>query len=377
MKLVINQKINKILKHPFTYILIIFIITRIILTIVGTTTRINSNYSSQFNFSQHSAVDMWGGWDSWWYNRIATTGYSGEKITAAYRNGQSELAFFPLYPLLTQALGKIVGNVFTAGLIISNLALLGSAWLLYLYVKIDSDEPTAKRAVRYLFIFPIAFVFSCFLTESLFLFLVLLSFYFARKRYWLWCGLAGFFASLTRNLGVFLILPLFFEYLDSINYQIRKINHNIIYFLFLPLALFLVSYFNYKSTGDWLNFIHIQSAWGRQPGNPLLHILNDFMGGEIRQVCNCFFLFLVLGIISLNLRYLKFQEWLFAMYSIFIPASTGIVSIPRYSLIIFPIYIILAKISHNKTLDFALMLFFIPLQIMFISLWSIGSDIIM
>src|SRR5215813_6126646 len=58
-------------------------------------------------------VDMWIRWDSRWYQRIATEGYSYSPID------QSSVAFFPLYPLLIRAVSLLGIDPFIAGILIT------------------------------------------------------------------------------------------------------------------------------------------------------------------------------------------------------------------------------------------------------------------
>ena len=62
----------------------------------------------------------------------------------------TNVAFFPLYPMLMRVLGPFVGGVIPAGFLISNLALLGGLIFLYLLAELEtsaaSAEPTATTS---------------------------------------------------------------------------------------------------------------------------------------------------------------------------------------------------------------------------------------
>ncbi|MCK7515454.1 MAG: hypothetical protein MZV70_73380 [Desulfobacterales bacterium] len=79
------------------------------------------------NIPSYSWLDIWGQWDTGWYLDIAKNWYAAE---AHYQN-YCNYAFFPFYPTLIKLLGAVMGNHFYAGLIISNVSLLGAAILLY------------------------------------------------------------------------------------------------------------------------------------------------------------------------------------------------------------------------------------------------------
>lgn len=160
------------------------------------------NYSWQFK-KVYTPWQLWGRWDTEHFNLIATQGYNAPK----------ETAFFPLYSLLERGLLLVVHNPLIAGLLISNVAALIMLVVLYRLVLEDFGCERAARTVLYLIVFPSAFFFAAAYNESLFVCLTLLSFYHMRHGYWWLAGLFGLLASLTRSVGVFLLVPFCYEYL--------------------------------------------------------------------------------------------------------------------------------------------------------------------
>src|SRR5688572_27974358 len=65
----------------------------------------------------------WAQWDSGWYHRIASDGYSW------VAGQQSTVAFFPAYPLVVRAFGVLVDDPYLAGIAVTFLAGLGVAVL--------------------------------------------------------------------------------------------------------------------------------------------------------------------------------------------------------------------------------------------------------
>jgi len=72
------------------------------------------NFSPQ-KYSIHDLILQWNHWDTSQFTDIAQYGYN-----APWRS-----AFFPLYPMLEALLTPILHKPFYAGLVISNLAILG------------------------------------------------------------------------------------------------------------------------------------------------------------------------------------------------------------------------------------------------------------
>jgi hypothetical protein len=102
-------------------------------------------------------------WDGGWYRRIVLDGYGDTQETAA---------FWPAYPALVRALSSATGlSPESSGVLISNLAFLGGLIALQRLVTRSYGVSVAMRAVWLVALNPVAFFFSAFYTESLFLLL--------------------------------------------------------------------------------------------------------------------------------------------------------------------------------------------------------------
>jgi len=98
-----------------------------------------------------------------------------------------------------RGLGQIIGDVDLAGIVISNVSLLIACIILYRLAKLDADEAFALRSVKFMMLFPTAFIYSGIFTESLFLALALGCFYYSRLGKWYLVGILGFCLTLTRS----------------------------------------------------------------------------------------------------------------------------------------------------------------------------------
>src|SRR5258707_1821337 len=191
-------------------------------------------------------LDIFARWDSKWYLSVIKTGYQASTdLKTAYSN----MAFFPLYPYLVKSLGwsGLVlpdGFYILVGLILSNLCFLGSMVLLYrlIIVSLGFDESAAQRTLTLLFVYPASFFFSAFYPESLFFFLVLLSFTFALDEKWLLTGICAALAVLTRPQGVVLVPALGWLYMEKREWKLREIRASAAWLLLAPLALLLHFY---------------------------------------------------------------------------------------------------------------------------------------
>jgi len=146
----------------------------------------------------------WQRWDALWYQQIAEHGYQA---------GTRTPAFYPLYPLVSHLVSiPLGGHIVLAELLVSSVAFVLAMWLLYQVARFHADHRAASLTVLLVAFFPVGFFFLAPYTESLYLALTLAVFYFIqRNRFWS-AGVAGLSAALCHEPGVFLALPLAYEY---------------------------------------------------------------------------------------------------------------------------------------------------------------------
>jgi Mannosyltransferase (PIG-V) len=150
-------------------------------------------------------LGYWAHWDGAWYAELATEGY-GERAPAS-------TAFFPVYPMLVK-LGTVVGGGPALwGVAVSLVSTLFALFFVYRIGEKLHDARAARAATLCLAFFPTAFFLNAVYTEALFLALTAGTFWAALvRRDFLVAGLLGALAAATRNVGVLLLVPLFFEW---------------------------------------------------------------------------------------------------------------------------------------------------------------------
>ncbi|MBI3455129.1 MAG: hypothetical protein HY002_05010 [Candidatus Rokubacteria bacterium] len=157
---------------------------------------------TQAYLGKNLSVATWVRWDAWWYLSVVERGYWFDP------QGQSNVAFFPLFPALIKALSALIGNPVVAGLLIANAAAVGATVALWVWVRDQAGPAAAERAVLWLLVFPFSFFFHTIYAESVFFLLVTLGFIAARRGNWPMAGVWGGLAAATRPMGV-LLLPAF------------------------------------------------------------------------------------------------------------------------------------------------------------------------
>ena len=238
-------------------------------------------------------------WDSEYYLAIAVGGYDDPRsphltpsgvttVTVDHTVSQSgssfgksvsvSYAFFPFYPWMIrifafplQILGlNPIATAALAGVIVSALGTLLGMLALYDLTRDLLGENDALRAVFYLIVFPTGFFLLQVYTEGLFVGLAFACLAMLRRKHWLAAALLGAAATLTRAVGVTLIIPMLItwfrtgEWMD-LDLEWRQIFHGGVplrpfyhaLLAFAPLIAFLIWRFSYLG----LAFDYIESNY--------------------------------------------------------------------------------------------------------------------
>jgi hypothetical protein len=151
---------------------------------------------------ERTFLSPWLRWDAVWYQRIVVHGYNAEDGTAQ---------FHPLYPWLASLIAKLGVHPLFSLFLISSMASLGFLFFYHRLARLDLEDTDARVSLLVMLMAPTAFVLFAPYSEALFLLCAVVSLYFARKQHWWLSGIAGGFATLTRQQGLFLLLPLAYE----------------------------------------------------------------------------------------------------------------------------------------------------------------------
>lgn len=283
-------------------------------------------------------------WDSNWYLDIASTGYKVDE-----NNTLSNIVFLPIYPYLIKSVSYLFNiNLIFSGWITSISFLFLACLYLFKLVRDFHKEINPLNTVFLLLIFPTAFFLNAVYTESLFLFLSLASFYYAKKRNYLAAGAFGFLASLTRISGILLFIPLLMEFFQNKNYVNKKHLTRIIPLFFVPVGAMLFFAFHWMKFGDPLLFFKVESAWGRSFNFNAEHFAFISRAAITNFSLDIFYLIFILAIIILLIRKRMYSYAVYVASTIVVAVSSGtLMSIGRYILVLFPIYIIGASLKNE------------------------------
>ncbi len=305
-----------------------------------------------------AVLEPWHRWDAPHYTDIAVFGYmSNDPGTLVPPSGYTQvypgdldlyIVFFPLYPWLVGAVNAIIGAPVAAAFVVSTVASLFVAPLLYRLVAVDLGRRIGLWAAGLLVIFPTAYFLHIGYTESLFLALAFGSIWLARTNRWWAAGAIGLLAALTRANGLVLIPALGVEaWLQWREHREPRVEWLAIGGIAIGFGIYLV--LNWSVYGDPLAFSAIQrSHWFKDLSPPWEGIAGMIEWTASADADNAFMLgWMELAFTGLGLAAtVATAIWLRPTWAMWMGGnwlliiSTGFVmSVPRYSLVLFGIMV--------------------------------------
>jgi hypothetical protein len=187
--------------------------------------------------------DTFAQWDSGWFIGIAHDGYRTKQTTA----------FFPLYPLLVRGAAEVVRSYVVAAVLVSLIAGAVAVVVLHRLARPSFADDT----ILFVALYPIAFVFTAAYSDGLFLALAAGSFLAAVQRRSLLAGLLGGLACATRLVGLALLPAL----LVLLWPRARRDVFRLAPLLLLPAAVGAYALYLDHHLGDAWAFLHVQSVY--------------------------------------------------------------------------------------------------------------------
>jgi hypothetical protein len=297
-------------------------------------------------------------WDTVWFLNIAGDGYRTVK----------EAAFLPLYPLLVHAFGFVTRSPLVAGVLVSLAAGGAAAVILSKLARPLIGESGARDVVLYLALYPLSFVFTAVYSEGVFLALSAAAFLAAlRNRPWL-AGIAGALAVATRLIGIALLPAL-----ALLIWNRRRSFGAVAPLLLLPAAVCLVAaYFQWRLGDAGVLFSAQHHFFGRElatlgPLGGLWDATSAGLSGSLDAVrtgdalgtLNALYFLLMLAAFALTWVAWRSLGPAFGIYSVAYLAvivsvpgkNLPLVSLPRFLLADFPLFLALAALTLDRPRD--------------------------
>ena len=315
----------------------------------------------------------WVRWDAQHYLKLAKEWYMGGTNTEIF------IVFYPLYPFLVKMLSVLTGTVFVSSMILSNLFLIIGCYYMYKLFAFEYDGGIAVNGLKYLLFFPVSFFLCAPFTESLFIMLSVMMFYYLRKEKWFLSAVIGMFAGLTRFHGILLLIPFIIEYFVQCNVfknmherKFKVVLNDFmkkgIFAVIIPMGFGLYLVLNKIVTGEWFKFLYWQKEHWHQSfkifyDGSIISLMSyatsstdnfDKASLWIPQII----ILIVAFIAIIYAMKMKMRASYFAYMTIYIFSTislTYLLSAPRYIMAAFPIYIVAAKMTtKNKKIDIVL-----------------------
>lgn len=257
------------------------------------------------------------------------------------KNGHDLRVFFPVYPTIIKifSLGGLLNPVYT-GIFISLVSFLG---VIFLFNKMFGLKATVL-----LLAFPTSFFFAAYYTESVFLLFTLLFFFFLKKKDYWTASIFAALASGARIQGMILLPVLLYEIIKQ-----KKAKKYFWTLLIAPLG------FVFHLINSGTSILFGQGDWNRQVGplgpfralsDSIVHIFQGILPSYDNPfvypvIVLEFLIFLFVAFLVFKMyRKVETGYFLYSVLSLFVILFGGsLASSPRYLLVVFPVFVYLAK----------------------------------
>lgn len=302
----------------------------------------------------------WTRWDADHYTDVAAFGYrstgvEGEVGSGGYESADPDalpsfIVYFPLFPWLTSIVDLVLHDAVVAALVVSTTASLALGPLLYRLVAIDEGPGVALRSAAFLFLFPTAYFLHIGYPESVFLAFVLGSFLAARTDRWWLAGLLGALAAATRANGLLLVPALAAEAVVQW-WPNRTWRSGWLAIGLVPLGFLAYLGVNVSAYGDPFAFVTVQAdVWGKSLSPPWVG-LEALLTSGLPRAWVPEVAFVLFGLVATIVAAVRFRPswaiWMAGNWLLF-TSTTFVLSVPRYSLILFPIVVWLALLARTR-----------------------------
>jgi hypothetical protein len=298
---------------------------------------------------------LWSRWDSFNFEQIAKTGYGNDGIAS----------FYPFYPAWIGVVGRALGGDYAlAGLLLSLAACLAAFELFWRFAREHlGSGREADRTVLYLALTPMAVFLGAVYSESTFLLLALAAALLAERRRWALASSTAALALLTRPTGIAVVAMV-----AVLAWPNRRA---LAWLLVVPLAFAAYPVILDAQFGQPWAFVTAEKYWSRHlsPFGPFgglwdgVNVLWRYSDHQIvaANVENLVYTLVYLVFLYLVWRERTLAEGVFATIALLGPLSVPrsghfpLMSMPRFGLVIFPFYLVLARLGSTPRRNAAIL----------------------
>jgi len=382
-------------------VLAVFVGTRLLVLLVGYVAVVGIGYPKDAPQWRTSVDEFWNlpaRWDAGWYLGIALDGYAWNPADS----GQQNLAFFPAVPLLMRGAAWVVwrdaedpSKMVWAGTLVALVAVFAGFAYFFSLARDCIGEEAGIAALTLLASYPFAVFYSASYTESLFLLTVVAAFSHFRRSQLGRAACWGLLAGLARPNGCLLSVPLAILAVPGIDRLLggassspsqeampiagsvgwRRVLLRLMAASTPGVGMLIFSAYVFWLTGHPLTWIQAAASWGRDFGG--LSMIRDDLSSL--RTLGVFGFVTAKPIVALNAmgalfglltiwpvtRRLGLAFGVFVLLNIMLPVTSGgLVSIGRYSSVLFPSFIWLGATTPP------------PLRPALIALFAMGQGLV-
>ncbi len=200
-----------------------------------------------------------------------------------------------------------------------------------------------------------------------------------RAHKWWLAAAIGFFAALTRVEGVLLAVPFAIEWFAQYGKRMADGVVQLASGALIPLGLFVYMAYLWVLRADPLYFSHVQIHWNRHFAfpwvsfyNAIHKILTATSGQTVaNQSLEISFTILMIAVLVFGWKTLRPSYSAYMALSVLIPMSTSsLMSMPRFALVLFPMFVILARWGEKPWVNNLVLAFSLPLLGLFTVLFA-------
>jgi len=292
-------------------------------------------------------VDLFARWDSAYYANIALAGYP-HQITARW-------AFFPGYPIVIGSFGrllamtaqlKLVSAIYLMGFLVSNAAFFGAVYYVTMLSRlILGNSRSAFTSAALLAFYPAGVFLSAVYSDSLFLLLTSASLFYLLKGEFGRTTALGFLASLTRPVGIVLLVPVVYKLLREPSW--RKAA---------PIVGILLAFLSFVIYGQLVAGTPFASTLAEHTYWPFTLNPHDRFIADLRAILSNPIMMLPFlglglgGVVAFVQEVRSDDETMIGLYAVCLLAAylvSPLESFPRYSITLLPTYWTLSRWSAH------------------------------
>ena len=284
--------------------------------------------------------------DCYWYGAIARDGYGAAPDIMTL---QARFGFFPGYPVAASLFMDLTGLPFD----IAGIALNAGFSLLFCWLALEYRDDLGLKDEKSALTFLAAFLLSPWglynrvpYSEMLFNLGSLATFIAWRQKNYPVAAISGSIVTATRFSGVLLPAALCLELLvrdwkHALDLLARPDGH-LRSLAIMPLGLVAFMLFLYFQTGDPLAYVHVeQVGWNQGFRNPLATLWGGLWAGPSTRYSVAAFIVTSIALFwGTRVRRIPVALALFAWLAPAVAVTSTLVAQPRFSLALFPIYLI-------------------------------------